>query len=107
MVRRRGSMVRLRDAAPSAREHAQLSLLTMFLTDTPLHEKSSIRILGLLGTWTLSVALFCIQLCLLSGMSYSSFDSSKKERDVVSLPYIYGVATIYGIVLCRLGFLDV
>ena len=27
--------------------------------------------------------------------------------NVVSLPYIYSVATIYGIVLCRLGFLDV
>ena len=75
MVRRRSSMVRLRDATPSVREHAQPSLLTMFLTDAPLHENSSIRILGLLGTWTLSVTLFCIQLCLLSSMLYSSFDS--------------------------------
>ena len=32
---------------------------------------------------------------------------SKKEKDVVSLPYIYSVTTIYGIVLCRLGFPDV
>ena len=75
MVRRRSSMVRLRDATPSMCEHAQPSLWTMSLTDTPLHENSSIRILGLLGTWTLSVIVFCIQLCLLSGMLHSSFDS--------------------------------
>lgn len=75
MVRRCSSIVRLLDAIHSVREHAQSSLLTMFLTDTPLHENSSVRILGLLGTRALSVTLFPIQLCLLSGMLYSSFDS--------------------------------
>ena len=75
MVRRRSSVVRLRDAIHTVREHAQPSLLTMFLTDTPLHENSSIRILGLIATRTLSITLFPTQLCLLSGMLYSSFDS--------------------------------